>query len=333
MKHLATLFVALASLASCRTSEEERIEEQTLAWHREFALRLLDDGQLANALNQVNLGLEIDSDDERLLLIKSRIHLQRGSAADVNAAEELLREFAGDDNFIACVGLGEALERQGVLRWESAREIESGKRATTAADPARRALDLRDEAQARWSESTQWYESALKIKPDYIQAINGLQRVWALRGDLARSLAASERLLALADKEVEFWRAELARPEIKAEYEAELRRRIQASAKLLTETHMSASTALVALGRSADAMAHLDASVQLEPSRAEIYSRRAQLHLAAGRAREASEDLRQFLKLSTLPIEAPDMVRAFDLLAQCEVALEAASSTNSPATR
>jgi tetratricopeptide (TPR) repeat protein len=181
-----------------------------------------------------------------------------------------------------------------------------------------------------WTESTEWYETALRIKPEYIQAINGLQRVWALRGDLEQSLAAAVRLLELADREIAYWRGELGRPDIRVEYEAELRRRIRASAASPTETHMSASTALVALKRPSEALDHLAAALELEPSRAEIFSRRAQILLSQSRTREARDDLRLFLKFSTLPVDDPDMTRAFDLLAECDATL---GSDPAPATR
>jgi tetratricopeptide (TPR) repeat protein len=313
--------LALLSLAGCETSPEERLDEQNLAWHREYALKLYDDNQLDAAENQVALGLEIEPDDERLRLIQARILLKRGSANDVQAAEAILREYADDEHFVANVGLAEALERKGVLFWESAVEVESGRRATEAADPAKRAAELRERAGEYWQQSTELYEKSLAIKPDYIQAINGLQRVWALRGDARRSVEYSERLLALADTEIAFWRAELQRPDIRADYEDQLRRRVSASARLLVATHVAASTSLVALGKREDALSHLAAALELDPARAEVYSRRAQLRCDMNDRRGAAEDLREFLKRSSLPLDHPDMARAFALLEECEKAI------------
>jgi tetratricopeptide (TPR) repeat protein len=329
MKSIAALFALTLALSSCMSAEKRKAREQELSVHREYALRALDDGDLRTAESQVALGLELEPDDERLQLIQARLLLLRGTAEAVRGAESLFREHADDENFLACLGLAEALERLGVLHFESAGDIASGVRATTATDPGARAHELREEARRLWGESVAWYRKSLELKPDFIQTINGLQRVHALLGDVRASLEASERLLELADAEIAFWRAELARPEIRVEYEAELRRRISASSKLLTETHLSASTALVALGRAPDALAHLGRALEREPARAEIYSRRAQLELQLGRAQPACADLRMFLKLSTLPVEHPDMQRALDLLREGEAAVAKETAANS----
>lgn len=328
MKHVPAAFVLSFGLVSCFTTDAQRLDQQELEMHREFALRLLDEADLRAAQAQVNAGLEIDEDDEKLLMIQARIHLLRGTAQDVREAEQVLREFAGPDNFIASVGLAEALERQGVLHWESAAAIEKGERATGSPDPVARANELRDKAREYWADATKWYERASEIKPDYIATLNGLQRVWALRGDLPRSLASAEKLLELATRELEYWKSELDRADIGAGYESELRRRLRAGTRLLTETHLTASTLLVSLKRPEDALAHLGQAADLEPSRAEIYSRRAQIELSLGRTLEACGDLERFVGLSTLPLEHPDMVRAIDLLAQSKVKLENNARSN-----
>ena len=65
------LLLALTPLVApaCKTDEGGVTDEQRIALHREFARKYFDAGEFAQAENQVNLGLEIDSDDQGLLLL------------------------------------------------------------------------------------------------------------------------------------------------------------------------------------------------------------------------------------------------------------------------
>ena len=322
---LLCLLAASTLLGACSSTSGPDPEQQ-LKLHREFAQTYYEAGQYEQAAQQIELGLEIEPGDDGLLLMMAWIHIKRGTPDDIGAAEKLFRDLARGGDFRATLGLGEALERKGVAYWESAAAVESGQRTTTAADPTKRAVEMRKQAEKDWVESVKWYERTLELKAGSIQAINGLQRVWALRGDLQQSLKWSETLLAQSEKEVGFWRTELERPDLSAKEEAEYRRLLRGSAALLAETHLQASTSLVQLGRKADAIPHLDAALELVPEQADIYSRRAQLNHELGRMREARDDVQQFIRRSALPVEHPDMQRALDLLAECEQALRAPSA-------
>ena len=321
MQPTPTQFLCAALLACACQSSDEADPDQKIAMHREFGRKYFENGQLVLAEQQVDLGLSIDADDAKLRLMKAWIRQKRGLPEDVLLAESLFRDLVGDGDYRALLGLGQALERKGVLYWESAGPVERGERETKAADPKKRAAQMRIEAGEYWRESVDWYEKTLAKKSGEIQAVNGLQRVWVLLGDLEQSLRWSNALLEQSEREIEFWRTELQRVDLRAAEEDEFRRLLSSSAKLLVETHLAASTSLVKLGRAEEALPHLDQALALEPARAEIFSRRAQLHREVGRLREARDDIQQFLKLSTLAVDHPDMRKAFDLLAECEVAL------------
>ena len=322
---LIALVLATSIVASCNSTPNGPDPEQQLKLHREFAQTYFETNQLAQAEQQADLGLAIEPKDDALLLIKAWTHQKRGTTDDVLFAEKLFRDL-GDEDYRATLGLAEALERKGVLYWESATAVDSGARATNAADPAKRAQELREDAQGFWAESSAAYDRTLELKSGSIQAMNGLQRVWALRGDLAKSLEWSEALLAQSAKEVAFWRSELKRADLRANEEADFRRMLAGSARLLVETHLQASTALVGLGRKEDALPHLDSALELAPDKADVYCRRAQLQHGLGRFAQARDDLKLFLKLSSLPIEHPTMHRALNLLAECERALSVADA-------
>jgi Tfp pilus assembly protein PilF len=319
LRRLALVLASSAALCACSSDKAE--ERQKLALHHEFARKYFDNGQLALAETQVDMGLEIDASDEKLRLMKAWILQKRDRPEDVLAAEKMFRELVRKGDFRATLGLGQALERKGVMYWSAAGPVERGERETRAADPARRGEELRGLAKGAWKESVRWYDATLEKKPGYLEAVNGLQRVCALLGDLDKSLEWSNMLLTQGAREMDFWREELKRPDLTAVEEEECRKLLAASSKLMSETHLAASTSLVQLGRAAEALPHLDSAAALEPERAEIYSRRAQLHKDAGRIPEAREDIQRFLKLSMLPVEHPDMRRAYDLLQECDVAL------------
>lgn len=319
---LVLAFVAALALCACSSTDENGPSaEERLKLHREFAMKFFSSGDYAQAERQADLGLALDPRESELLLIKGWTHIKRGKTDDVLLAEKLFRSVIREADYRAQIGLGEALERKGVLYWESAAELVAGKRQTPAADPAQRAEQLRAEARGFWDESASLYQAALTSKPSNIQAINGLQRVAALRGDHAAALGWSEQLLELSRQELEFWRADLSRPKLGAAQEAEIRRLLAGGERLVIETHLQASGLLVTLGRKSDAIAHLDSALELDPTRSEIYSRRAQLRRDLGQHDGARADIEQFLKRSELALDHPDVQRALDLLSECEVAL------------
>ncbi len=319
-KHLLALASALL-LCACSATDEGPSAEERLKLHREFSMKFFSSGDYAQAEHQADLGLAIDPRESELLLIKGWTHIKRGKADDVMVAEKIFRGVVREGDHRAQIGLGEALERKGVLYWESASEVAAGKRQTPAADPARRAEELRQEARKFWEESASLYQAAITSKPSNIQAINGLQRVSALRGDHSAALEWSMKLLELSRQELDFWRQDLARPNLSATQESEIRRLLAGGERLVLETHLQASGLLVTLGRKQEAIAQLDAALELDPNRAEIYSRRAQLRRDLGQHDGARTDIEQFLKRSELALDHPDVQRALDLLGECEVAL------------
>jgi tetratricopeptide (TPR) repeat protein len=310
--------------AACNTGPEQMDPEQALAMHREFALRYYDEGDLIRSEQQVDKGLEIEPKDEKLLLMKGWIRQRRGTAEDLFVAEKIFRDLVRGKDYRALLGLSEALERKGVLYWEAAAAVESGERFTEAADPIARAAELRVDAQKSWAESVDFYGRTLDIKPAEIQAINGLQRVHALSGDFEASLGWSNQLIEQSTAEITFWTGQLERPDLTAAEEQRLRNLLTSSTELQTQTHLHASTVLVQLGRSDEALEHLDQAVELEPDDPHVHSRRAQLLYELGRTEEAVAALESFLRLSDQDFDHPDVARALELLTTWQRELELA---------
>ena len=319
------VLAALALLAAgCGSTPDGPDPETQLAMHREFALRYYHEGDLARAEQQMDRALEIEPEDEQLLLMKGWVRQRRGTADDIFVAESIFRDLVRGEDYRALLGLAEALERKGVLYWESAAAVASGERFTEAADPAKRAEEMRVEARKSWIESVQCYEQTLEKKPGEIQAINGLQRVHALAGDLTASLDWSRRLLDSTDAEISFWSAQLERPDLTASEELRLRDLLVSSSDLKVQTHLHGSSVLFQLGRPEEALAHVDQALELTPEKPAVHSRRAQLLHELGRTAEAVDEMETFLRLSQLDFDHPDIVLALELLTtwQREVELD-----------
>ena len=308
------LCLVLLALAGCRSDGPRIDRDQQLAMHREFALSYYDEGDLLRAEDQVDRALELEPKDQQLLLMKGWIRQRRGTPEDVFVAESVFRDLAPKQDYRALLGLAQALERKGVLFIESAEAVAAGRRETASADPVERAAELRDQASAAWRESVQWYERTLEEKPGELQAVNGLQRVHGLQGNLEESLSWSERLLEQSKAEVDFWQAQLKRPELSASEERRLRDLQQTSRELQVETHLQASTLLEKLGRPAQALAHVDEALLSEPDHPGTHARRAQLLHQLGRHADAVASLETYLRLSDEAFDHPDVARALDLL-------------------
>jgi Tfp pilus assembly protein PilF len=313
-----SLALLLLGLCACSSSGAEPDPEQQLSMHREFALRYFDQGDLNRAEQQVDKGLEIESDDRQLLLMKGWIRQRRGTTQDIFVSERIFRDLVDGKDYRAELGLAEALERKGVLFREASEAVASGERFTEKLDPQERAGELLEDAREAWQESQRHYEKALELKPGEFQAFNGLQRVLALMGDDEGSLRWADRILEDSSAEMTFWRERLRRPDLTAAEEGRLRRLLDGSIKLQVETHLAAATLLVKNDREAEALEHLDQAALLAPGKAEIHSRRAQLLHKAGRNDEAAEAIQSYLRAADLPFEHPDVKRAYALLEACQ---------------
>ena len=324
----------LAAGVACNSNPDGVDPEEALQMHREFALRYYDENQLDQALQQVEKGLEIRARDEKLRIMKGWIHQRLGTADDVFIAESTFRDLLSTRDYRVILGLGEALERKGVLFWESAAAVEEGSRYTTAKDRGKRAAELRRDANKAWDESVRRYEETLERKPGEIQAINGLQRVHALRGQHKESLAWSRKLLRMIESEAAFWARQLERPDLSSDEEARLRELLSGSEQLEFETRLQVASLLVGMDRPEEALVELDHVLLIDPTTPGIHGRRAQLLYSSGRVEEAVASLENYLRYSAEQFDHPDVTRALELMVQWQRELEEAAELEAaqPAT-
>ena len=325
MRHpLACLLFAAILATGCASDGEPTAEqkEKMLEVYKETAQSLFSMGEVERAAGQAMKGLELAPDDQELKLILAWSLQKRGRTEDVGRAEALFREVAPSGDFRALLGLGDALERKGLAFAEAADKIESGDRVTEAADPRKRVADLRAKSLEAWREAVGGYRATIDKQRENSDAWGGLLRVHSLLGERPAALEAARRALEHSRADYDFWESRVRATDVRVEEERRMRALIGRKQKILVATHLSAYQLCVDEGLSDEARTHLDAALALDPNRSECYSRRAQLNLDSGRCKEAVEDIDQFLRLSTLAFEHPDMRKAWQLRREAEACVK-----------
>jgi tetratricopeptide (TPR) repeat protein len=323
MKTLPHALLLVAIACACQSEGKRELTEtekkRLIEVHTETAQQYLNMGEIERAEGQVEKGLELAEKDPRLLNILGKVLLKRDQQQDIFRAEKVYRWLADNHpDFQVSVGLGNALERQGVLYRESAERIESGKQITTAADPATRAAELRKLAGTRFAEALQAFERSLEQRGENVDGLAGCVRTQAHLGDRQASLAAAEKLIQVIQADRKFWETSLTRPELSADEEARFRKLARAQSEIEIATRLHASSLEFELSRVDRAIAQLDGVIALKPELAEAYSRRAEARMGAGEYKQAQADLENFLRLSPgRKFEDPDIRKAYALLDEC----------------
>jgi tetratricopeptide (TPR) repeat protein len=329
MRSGSTLAVCLLlGLASCRSGGPKEVSPETkLSIYRETALahyQLARDGtgddraELLRAESQAVKGLGIDKKDEQLRLLYGWIQIEKGSTADLMRAEKVFAELAGSKDTRALLGLATAKERLGVVYEQSADAIESGETYTQHKDPAERVAELHADARRSWSEAETGYRAVLAERPKSVKALNGMQRVEALRGNYLASLEWSDRLLAAAGEELSGWEDQLRLGDLNIEQESRLRDMHRDTRELWVSTQLFAAETCRELGRDSAALEHLDSALAADPKRTEAYGRRGQILKDLGRPEEARRAVQDYLRQAGLEYDHPDVRRAYELLAECD---------------
>ncbi len=323
-----------AALSGCRHTYEKVVEasdEQKLELYTTTATYLYEDEDLVRAQDQAVKALEIDPEHRAMRRMIGWIRLRQGSNEDLLIAERFFRDLRAedDDNAATTLGLAITCERLGSAYDAVARALESGERPPTEGkDAAAEARELHAKARALWQEGVGILERSLESGEGSTNAMNALQRGYALLGRYDESLAWSERLLERSSAELVSWREMLTQKDLTEREEELFRTNEIAAVQLQTDTHLFAATILQKLGRVDDAIEHLGAVVAESPDLPQAYSLRAQLEARAGRYPEAIQDIDRYLALSDQPYEHPDVRRAFDLRTECEEKLAAGGAQN-----
>lgn len=302
-------------------SKEGPSDEQLLELYTTTATYLYEDDSLVRAQDQAVKALEIEPDNQAMRRMIGWIRLRMGTNEDLLIAEDFFRTLRdeGDTNNATTLGLATTVERLGVAYDQAARgfrngtrEPEEGLSSETEAD------ELQNKAQDLWNEAIELYRLTLTDGEGSTNAMNGLQRVYALIGEYEESLLWSAKLLERSTAERAAWERMLTQADLNEEEDTLFRTNVRIATRLQIDTHVFASTVLNRLKRYDLALEHLDEVIEAVPLLPQAYSLRAQVYIAMGDYEAAIPDLDQYLRLSEEPFEHPDVRRAFDLRTQCE---------------
>jgi len=311
-------------LVGCRHTYQQTVEptdEQKVELYTTTATFLYEDDELERAQEQAVKALEIDPEHRAMRRMVGWIRLRLGKNEDLIIAERFFDDLVeeGDDNENTHLGLALTCERLGRAYDEVAAAIARGERPVEEGkDAAAEQQRLAGLATQYWNRSLEILEGQLKNGEGSTNAMNALQRVHALAGHYEESLGWSDRLLARTGEELEGWRRMLQEKNLTESEEQLFRENERAAVNLQMDTHLFAATLLFRLQRYSEALPHLDAAVELSPELPQAYSLRGQVRSRVGAYEGAIEDLDRYLALSDKPYENPDILRAFELRAQCQ---------------
>jgi len=303
------------------TSKEGPTDEQLLELYTTTATYLYEDDSLVRAQDQAVKALEIDPENLAMRRMIGWIRLRMGTNEDLLIAQKFFRDLRdeGDGNNATTLGLATTLERLGVAYEQAARGFRDGTREPeNGQDPQTEATDLENRSRDLWNEAIELYLVTLTHGEGSTNAMNGLQRVYALIGEYEESLSWTMQLLERSTAERAAWERMLTQAELTEDEDRLFRTNVRIATRLQIDTHVFASTLLNRLQRYDQALEHLDQVIEAVPLLPQAYSLRAQIYIAQGDYEAAIPDLDQYLRLSEEPFEHPDVRRAFDLRTECE---------------
>lgn len=312
-RSLAPLALAAALvLPACKS--DGMTDAQRLEIYVETAYVHWEQGDLDRAQSQALKGLAIDRRNRPLNLMMGWILLRRDRRDDLLRAEQVFERLLEQrDDPRARQGLASAHERLAALHAEAADKVAAGEVPPERGTAEERARELDRQAGELYARAYDEYMEVLAALPGYIKAQNGAMRTAAALGDYEASLARAAELIDSLEKQRAYWTSVLQREQLEPREEKGLRRDVADAVQVLVETHFLAATLCERTGRPADALAHLDRLLELDPRLPETYSLRAQVLHGAGRTDEALADLDRFISQSDKTWEHPDIRRALDL--------------------
>ena len=316
------LSVALAAASCSSTGPSAEELERQIEIHTETCAGYLGMRDYQRAEDQALRGLALDEENFTLRLYLARALLNQDRTEKVLRAEQVLRTLPTDEDFRVSLSLGETLERKGIALDEAALGVLSGERFTNAADPEARAGELAAQAQKTFQQAEQNYQIAYGLQLNDTEVLNGLVRICALQGRYEDSLAWGEAIIRITESDRLFWKKQLDRPNIAPREEKRMWDNIRQLEELEVAVHLQAAATLNnQLGRTEEALAHLDQIIAFDPSIPETYSQKAQLLVKLESYESAMAAIDQYMRLAQLDFEHPDIQRAWRIRNDCEAAL------------
>jgi len=313
------------SVGGCRSNGEPDAmsEEDQLLLYYERALRYFEMRELDRCQGQVQKGLEIDPDNEKLLFMLGRCHQTRGTLNDILAAESIFRDHPAKGDFRIHVCLGGTLERKGSYYYDASKRVASGDQLTDAPDPVARAAELNETALECWKESYKEFEEALRLFPGGFEAYNGLMRVSVFLKDYAQSYAWSEEFLGAIAQSNEVFRRKLEEQEASGSATVDTEFTLLNNGDLAVQVHLHRAEILHQQKNLKDSLRELDEALTIDDKLPEIHALRGQLLRKLGDYQRSNDSLERYVSLSNDPFDHPNIRQAFDWIQANKAALRA----------
>ncbi len=319
--------LALALFASCSSTDDqpkELSDTEKLGLYYERALRYYEMRELDRCQDQVQKGLEIDGQNERLLLMLGRCHQTRGTLTDVLLAEQIFRDHPAKDDYRVPLCLAGTLERKGSFFEEASNAVASGERFTEAADPQARALELMADAKGAWQESYSTYETALGLYTGSFESLNGLMRTSVYLGKFEESFDWSTMFLESLAESNSLFNKQLREHELRGVSTVQTERTLLDNMDMEVQIRLHRSNLLHRDKKPSKALVELNEILILDETVSEAYARRGQLLHDLGQYQRSTDALEKYLSLSTEKFEHPNVRQAFNILEKNRVALKVA---------
>lgn len=316
---MRTLLAPILLLAACGTFSTE--EDRQLASYQEKAALYYENGNLEQAYGMTERGLAIDEGDYKLRAIRAGILWRKSGPVTQTkdpALDQCLEQFESlyDDRSLR------RHEHYVLFPYAAARQKrgmrllnESARVAAREGQQSEQAGALLAKAKTEFTAAKEMLDELLRRGEMVRDCHYHLMQIAQSLGEEALVFEHGDKFLAALKKDREQLQQRVQQTTVLA-YEQELKETLRklrgdeiATRTFLAQLHHGRRDYL-------KEVEHLDAVLQIDPTRTnDLYNRGRALQLL-GRTEEAKDDMRKFLATTTLPPESSQVVQAVQVLAK-----------------
>ncbi|MDP6940539.1 MAG: hypothetical protein QGH51_00795 [Planctomycetota bacterium] len=313
----------LLVLGACSTSPEdiERLED-----FQQRATRYYQANDLDRAEQQARMGLAIEEDHAILNLILGRTYLKRHDLRSVAASKEYLEKaYSEKVEFRTSYSLGEYHLRysefllgQADLLEDRASQLPETE-AKAAAEMESRSKTQRAKANEHLLQCQNLLEEALAESPKSIYALRLMANCASHLGLEDEALLSIQVLVEELDRSRKWKNTRLASDgSLDLAQERHIRDSLKEEIKIEVEARGLAAALHKNAGRFQDTIHELTQILNLAPNMEHEYFNRGMCHYWLGHLNLAAKDMKQFLRRTSLKMDAEEVSQALDIVAESE---------------
>lgn len=311
------LLFSLATACSSTASDEDR---QLAAFQRNAGL-YFEGGKYDQAMGLVERGLEIEPDDYKLLSLRACIHLRQSGPAGGSEHRQLDLSLQGFEE-VYDQRSPERHDRYLLFYYALARQ----KHGLRLMAEAARVDPQQEDSKQVQTDKNAAADTELAAAREMLTVLLDrgeiprlchyhLVQIAAVTGDEAALLDHGEKYLVAVQKDQELTQAEIDRTTVYGWEQFQKSGLTQLRGDEIGVRELLAQH-LYQRGDYGPALTHIDAVLQIDPTRSDDHYNRGIILRKLGRTEEAKEDLRTFLATTTLPPDSPKVQDAVSALVQ-----------------